>query len=182
MAKVKQSGTTAADLAKLTDYVRVHGPAVATARKGMAQFAAEVLTMIAALRALILSGEREALTAAQYNALRENWAGPLGYVAPSAPRGERGTDAYRAHTARDVYYSKTLFLTRLSPDAKIAAGADAKFTGKGKSTGKSKTRKARPGAGSTVRISALVAAAIERAKARGVSNAAMASAIDALTK
>lgn len=185
MAKAKNNNTTAADLARMTDYVRVHGPNVAAARKGMAQFATEVLAMIATLRALILSGEREALTTAQYNAVREDWASPLGYVAPSAPRGARGTDEYRAHTSRDVYYSKTLFLTRLSPDAKIAAGADAKFSevsnGKAK-VEKGKARKARPAAGSTVRISALVAAAIERAKARGISNAVMAEAIDALTK
>jgi hypothetical protein len=176
--------TTVSMLASLTAYVREYGPAVTAAREVQRETAAAIAAMIAALRTQIVAGECEVLTEAQYSALREDFAAPLGYIAPSEPGGNRGTAAYRAHDARNTYYAKTLGLTRLSPNAKESARADARIAeaaAREDGTAEPKTRKARPtSAGVKVKVNVLLVAAVERAKTRGVIITAIIDAINAL--
>ena len=182
--KTKTKTTTVSELANLTAYVREYGPAVTAAREVQRETAAAINAMITTLRARIVARECEELTLAQYATLREDFAGPLGYIAPSEPGGNRGTAAYRAHDARNTYYAKTLGLTRLSPNVKEAARADARIAeaeARENGTAEPKTRTARPtSAGAKVKVSVLLVAAVERAKTRGVILTAIIDAINAL--
>jgi len=112
----------------LTAYVQAEGPAVASARAVQSAFAALITSVIGMMRAEVVTGTRAALTQAEYDGLRHDWAVPLGYPVPG-PKGDKGTDTYRAHDARDTFYRQTLGLVRLHPVQKTAEDADTRFRG-----------------------------------------------------
>lgn len=168
----------------LTAYVQAEGPAVSAARAVQSTFAALVTSIIGMMRAEVVTGKRAALTQAEYDGLRHDWATPLGYPIPG-PKGDKGTDTYRAHDARDTFYRQTLGLVRLHPDQKTSEDADTRFRGgtvkraavRGGKASKAKSGKANS---HTLKVPADVHAALVAAEKRGAPWSAIVKAIEAV--
>lgn len=165
----------------LTAYVKAEGPAVASARAVQSAFAALITSVIGMMRAEVVTGTRAALTQAEYDGLRHDWAVPLGYPVPG-PKGDKGTDTYRAHDARDTFFRQTLGLVRLHPVQKTAEDADTRFRGGTvkRAAGRKATEKSAPAKGNALKVPAEVHAALVAAEKRGASWAAVVIAIKAV--
>ena len=166
----------------LTAYVQAEGPAVASARAVQSAFAALITSVIGMMRAEVVTGTRAALTQAEYDGLRHDWAVPLGYPVPG-PKGDKGTDTYRAHDARDTFYRQTLGLVRLHPAQKTAEDADTRFRGgtvKRASGRKASTAEKTAPAKNALKVHPDVHAALVAAEQRGASWEAIARAINAV--